>query len=110
MASSVASRSLKSGTLAPETTTESGPPSASTRTERLTPFLALSVGLGPMRSPQNEPYPSHRRLPATPIRRPRARRTPRPEPPRFDPALQALSIAASLEGSMHAGVVRELCG
>jgi hypothetical protein len=57
MASSVALSSLKSGTLAPAITTESGPPSASTSTERLTPFLALSVGLGPIWSPQNEPCP-----------------------------------------------------
>ena len=41
MASSVASKSLKSGTFAPAMTAESGPPSASTRIERLTPTLAL---------------------------------------------------------------------
>jgi hypothetical protein len=52
MASSVASKSLKSGTFAPAITTERGPPSASTSRERLTPFLALSVGLGPTRSPK----------------------------------------------------------
>ena len=57
MASRVASKNLKSGTFAPATITESGPPSASTSIERLTPFLALSVGFGPMRSPQNGPFP-----------------------------------------------------
>src|SRR5215213_10234769 len=52
MASSVASNSLKSGTFAPAITTERRPPSASTSRERLSPFLALSVGLGPTRSPK----------------------------------------------------------
>lgn len=77
MASSVASNSLKSGTFAPAITTERGPPSASTSRERLTPFLALSVGLGPTRSPQSAPCPSPHRRPATrsPIRR--VPRTPR---------------------------------
>src|SRR5918995_172510 len=77
MASSVASNSLKSGTFAPAITTERGPPSASTSRERLTPFLALSVGLGPTRSPQSAPCPSPHRRPATrsPLRR--VPRTPR---------------------------------
>src|ERR671910_631055 len=61
MASSVASSSLKSGTFAPAITTARGPPSASTRRERFTPFFPLSVGLGPTRSPQKEPCPSRRR-------------------------------------------------
>ena len=42
---------------APAITTESGPPEASTRRERFTPLLPLSVGLGPIWSPQNEPCP-----------------------------------------------------
>src|SRR5215204_2561807 len=37
----------------------------STRRERFTPFFPLSVGLGPIWSPQNEPCPSPRRPPAT---------------------------------------------
>ena len=57
MASSVASRSLKSGTFAPAITTARGPPSASTKRERFTPFFPLSVGLGPIWSPQNGPCP-----------------------------------------------------
>src|SRR5215208_6726445 len=65
MASSVASNSLKSGTFAPAITTERGPPSASTSRERLSPFLALSVGLGPTRSPQSVPCPWPHRRPAT---------------------------------------------
>jgi hypothetical protein len=36
--------------LAPAMTIESGPPLASTKMLLFTPFLALSVGLGPMRS------------------------------------------------------------
>src|SRR5215210_1141691 len=64
-ASRVASKSLKSGTFAPATITESGPPSASTSIERLTPFLALSVGFGPTRSPQNGPFPYLHPPPAT---------------------------------------------
>src|SRR5215207_1926120 len=39
MASSVASSSLKSGTFAPAITAARGPPSASTRRERFTPFF-----------------------------------------------------------------------
>src|SRR5215203_4498367 len=76
-ASSVASNSLKSGTFAPAITTERGPPSASTSRERLSPFLALSVGLGPTRSPQSVPCPWPHRRPATrsPLRR--VPRTPR---------------------------------
>src|SRR5215218_5319432 len=52
MASSVASSSLKSGTFAPAITAARGPPSASTRRERFTPFFPLSVGLGPIWSPK----------------------------------------------------------
>ena len=52
MASSVASSSLKSATFAPAITTARGPPSASTKMERFTPFFPLSVGLGPTRSPK----------------------------------------------------------
>src|SRR5215217_4493573 len=52
MASSVASSSLKSGTVAPAIAAARGPPSASTRRERFTPFFPLSVGLGPIWSPK----------------------------------------------------------
>src|SRR5215207_6930617 len=65
-ASSVAAKSFVSWTLAPATTTESGPPPASTETLLFTPFFALSVGLGPMRSPQNGPCLSPCPPPATP--------------------------------------------
>src|SRR3954463_5712112 len=82
MASRVASSSLKSGTFAPAITTESRP--ASTNTERLTPFLALSVGLGPTRSPQNELCPLLHLLPATRSLPLRVSYTPRPKPPRSD--------------------------
>src|SRR5215213_6921335 len=50
--SSWASSSLKSGTFAPAITAARGSPSASTRRERFTPFFPLSVGLGPIWSPQ----------------------------------------------------------
>src|SRR4051812_43016171 len=68
--------SPSSRTFAPATTTASAPPSASTSKERFTPFLALSVGLGAMRSSQNGPCPSHRPRPATPTSPLRASRTP----------------------------------
>ncbi len=92
IASRVAAKSLSSRTLAPATfTTESGPPSASTSRERFTPFLARSVGLGPVRSPQNGTCPSPRRpvpLPVHPVLR-----TPRPSPavqdPKLDPPLES---------------------
>src|SRR4051812_3155708 len=51
MASSVASSSLKSGTLAPATAKPRGRPRASVTTERLVPSLPRSVGLGPVFSP-----------------------------------------------------------
>ena len=63
IASMMSSSSLKSGMLAPAITTESGPPSASTKIERLTPSLALSVGLGPICNPKTGLAPSHRRPP-----------------------------------------------
>jgi hypothetical protein len=63
------------------------PPSASTRRrERLTPFLALSVGLGPTRSPRNEPCPSPRLQPATRSPPHQAPGTPRSFVPRSGPA------------------------
>ena len=40
-------------TFAAATIAASGPPSASTRILRFTPFFALSVGFGPIQSPQN---------------------------------------------------------
>ncbi len=43
---------LVSCTFAPATTTASGPPAASTRRLRFTPFLPLSVALRPTRSPK----------------------------------------------------------
>src|SRR4051812_24775167 len=78
MVSSVASKSLKSGTFAPAIISESGPPSASTRIERLTPFLARSVGFGPKRSPQNAPCPLLRPPPAPPPPPPPTPPTPHP--------------------------------
>lgn len=65
LASMVCFNSFASGTLAPSITIPSGPPSASTNSERFTPFFARSVGFGPIRSPQNAPCPSRRRRPAT---------------------------------------------
>src|SRR5829696_1080527 len=53
------------------------PSPASTSRERFTPFLPLSVGLGPTRSPQNAPCPSPRRRPATQSPPRRVPRTPR---------------------------------
>ena len=41
---------------------ERGPPEASTRRERFTPFLPLSVELAPTRSPQNGPFPMLHRI------------------------------------------------
>src|SRR4051794_32338371 len=88
-ASRVAARSLSSRTFAPATTNESGPPSASTRRLRFTPFLPRSVGFGPTRSPPNVPCPSPRRPPATPSSLRPTPRTPRPAPPRSAPAPRA---------------------
>ena len=48
---------LASCTFAPATTMLKGPPSPSTRRLRLVPALPRSVGLGPIRSPQNVPCP-----------------------------------------------------
>jgi hypothetical protein len=48
IASIVAAKSCAFGAFAPAMTTLSGPPSASTSTERFTPFLARSVGFGPL--------------------------------------------------------------
>src|SRR5215217_6436417 len=93
MASSVASKSLKSGTLAPAITTERGPPVASTRIERLTPTLALSVGLGPTRYPQNVPCPSLHPPPATQSPRHPTPRTPRSGLPISHPALPSRSTS-----------------
>src|SRR5215204_1303408 len=106
-ASSVAAKSFASWTLAPATTTESGPPPASTKMLLFTPFFALSVGLGPMRSPKMG------------LARRRVRRLPLPigsakllaffnqglpdpiEDPQPDPAL---------ESTMNGGIVGKLCG
>jgi hypothetical protein len=62
--SSVASKSLKVGTFAPAIPTESGPLSASSRIERLTPFLAYRWDSG-LRGPSKTrlPHRSVRRLP-----------------------------------------------
>src|SRR4051812_13081803 len=57
-ASSVSSSSLQSGTLAPAITAPSGPPSASTSTLFLVPFLPRSVGFLPVFSPPNRDLPS----------------------------------------------------
>src|SRR5215217_2974852 len=93
MASSVASKSLKSGTLASAITTERGPPVASTRIERLTPTLALSVGLGPTRYPQNVPCPSLHPPPATQSPRHPTPGTPRSGLPISHPALPSRSTS-----------------
>src|SRR5918995_6338978 len=70
--------------LAPATTTESGPPQASTKMLLFTPFFALSVGLGPMRSPPNGPCP----LPCPPLATSnwfrRVPHTPQPRPARSE--------------------------
>src|SRR5947209_17246168 len=57
-ASIVSSSSLQSGTLAPAITAPSGPPSASTSTLFLVPFLPRSVGLQPVFSPPKRALPS----------------------------------------------------
>src|ERR687897_811729 len=85
--------SRASPVFAPAITTERGPPSASTRIERLTPTLALSVGLGPTRSPQNVPCPSLHRPPATQSPRPPTPRTPRSGLPISHPALLSRSTS-----------------
>ena len=85
IASIICARSLVSWTLAPAITAPSGPPSCSTMTLFLVPILALSVGLGLSRRPRNGSYPSPRRRPATPRRRPQAHRTQRPDTPRSPP-------------------------
>src|SRR5919106_6534849 len=70
MASRVAAKSLVSWTLAPATITLKGPPAASTSRLCLLPALPRSVGLRPIRSPQNGLSPR------------RCRRTAIPSPPR----------------------------
>src|SRR5215207_5399941 len=95
----VSSSSLKSGTLAPAITTESGPPSASTKIERLTPILALSVGLGPIWSPQGTGL-AHRTVGRLPLK---------VHPAEFLALLDQLSpdeiqhakLDPPLEGAMH---------
>src|SRR4051794_9938221 len=57
-ASIVSSSSLQSGTFAPAITAPSGPPSASTSTLFLVPFLPRPVGLRPVFSPPNRALPS----------------------------------------------------
>src|SRR4051794_33070034 len=59
-ASIVSSSSLQSGTLAPAITAPSGPPSASTSTLFLVPFLPRSVGFLPVFSPPNRDLPQYR--------------------------------------------------
>ena len=83
MASRVASNSLSSCTFAPATTMLKGPPSPSTRRLRLVPALPRSVGLGPIRSPQNVPCPWLRLPPAIPSPRHPTLRTPPPGLPTF---------------------------
>ena len=83
MASRVASNSLASCTFAPATTMLKGPPSPSTRRLRLVPALPRSVGLGPIRSPQNVPCPWLRLPPAIPSPRHPTLRTPPPGLPTF---------------------------
>ena len=89
MLSSVGLRSFVSWTLAPATTTLSGPPAPSTRMLFLLPALPRSVGLRPTAPPQNALFPSSSRLTAIPsLRRPtsgillsgRHRHAPAPHP------------------------------
>ena len=76
MAFRVASNNLASWTFAPATVMLKGPPSRSTSRLRFTPALPRSVGLGPIRSPQNEPCPWLRLPPAIPSPRPPSLHTP----------------------------------
>src|SRR5215210_5547388 len=107
MASSVASKSLKSGTLAPAITTERGPPSASTRRERLTPTLALSVGLGPTRSPKT--CLAHRSIRRLPLKV-HATQLLALLDQGFPYLIQHSFLDPPLEGTMHGRVVGELVG
>ena len=89
MLSSVGLRSFVSWTLAPATTTLSGPPAPSTKMLFLLPALPRSVGLRPIAPPQNVLSPSSSQLTAIPsLRRPtpgillsgRPRHVPAPRP------------------------------
>src|SRR5436190_8398431 len=66
MASIVARSSRRSRTLAPAITTPSGPPSPSTTSDFLVPFLPRSVGLGPTFFPP-EPGLAQRGIGALPL-------------------------------------------
>src|SRR5918994_976309 len=104
MASSVASSSLKSGMFAPPITTESGPPSASTRRERFTPFLHLSVGLAPTRSPQTGL--AHRAVRSLPLEVYPAKILALFDEPLPD-EVQHAKLDPPLEGTVYRGVVGE---
>lgn len=107
MASSVSSSSLKFGTLAPATTAESGPPSASIKMERFTPFLPLSLGLGPTGSPKTSL--AHRSVGGLPLEV-----HPAEFPALLDQSLpneiQNAKLHPPLKSSMHLGVIGELLG
>ena len=106
MASSVASSSLKSATFAPAITTARGPPSASTKMERFTPFFPLSVGLGPTRSPKTSL--AHCAVGGLPLE---------VHPTEFalldetlPDEIQHVKLDPPLEGPVYRGVVGELFG
>src|SRR5215207_3180462 len=104
----VSSSSLKSGTLAPAITTESGPPSASTKIERLTPILALSVGLGPIWSPQGTGL-AHRTIGRLPLEVHSAELFAFLDQLSPD-EIQDVKLDPPLEGAVYRGVVGKLFG
>ena len=100
MLSSVGLRSFVSWTLAPATTTLSGPPSPSTRTLFLLPALPRSVGLRPIAPlvAQNAPSPwSNRRTAIPSLRRPTPG-IPLSARPRYPPAPHARPNAGRFGG------------
>jgi hypothetical protein len=95
-------------TFAAPTTTANGPPSASTKRLRFTPFLPLSVGFEPMRSPQKTGLP-HRSVSRLPLEVHSAKLFASLDQLLPDEIWDA-KLDPPLEGAMHGGVIRKLFG